>query len=130
MLTEKIKTHNYINGFIFSALEFIVVAIVILPFCIYYIIHVRVLLAAIAVGLIVNCLTISAFAILSIQKKEKSIGLKFYFDPELKKKAGISEQHLLKDTIILCAALLLPFYLFLVIVYERYITRSPPTRGH
>lgn len=119
MLTEKIKTHNYINGFVFSAVEFILVAVIILPFFIYYVVHERILLSIISCGLILNSLTISAFAILSIRKKEKSIGFRFYRDTGLRNEIGKSQPNLFNDTMILCFSLLIPFYLFFVIIYER-----------
>ncbi len=66
MFLEKVESHNYINGYKFSAIEFMLATILVAPFCIYYITHDRLLYACMAAGLILNFLTIVFFAARSI----------------------------------------------------------------
>ena len=118
MLIEKIRSHNYINGLRFSAIEFALATLLIGPFCIYYISHGRFLYAAVASGLILNFLTITFFALVSLAHHEKSIGLSFYLDPENRRRVRAEYPHLSTDTLILCIAIVVPFSLFLGALLE------------
>ena len=124
MFLAKIKSHNYINGFIFSAIEFLIAAAVILPFFIYYLTHGRVLYAYVAGGLILNFLVIVFFAAYSIYKKEKSIGLSFYFDKEKRNNVSEKNPHLLSDTLVLCLGILIPFCLTLFAIVESLVNKQ------
>ena len=107
MLTPKIRAHNYINGYIFSAIEFILAASIILPFFVYYLLHGRILLAGISFGLILNFIMVVSFALASLWRKEESIGWAFYLDAKVRRQVAQENPNLQSDTLILCMALLM-----------------------
>ena len=125
MLLEKIRSHNYVNGLVFSAAEFLFAALVTTPFFIYYVLHSRALLAVLAAGLILNFLTIVVFALLSKYRGEKSIGIPFYTNPALRRRIAETYPHLTADTLMLCASMLVPFVLLVVAVYESLYDKKP-----
>lgn len=120
MLTPRIRAHNYINGHLFSAVEFILAACIILPFFVYYLLHGRLLLAGISLGLILNFIVIVSFALASFRRGEKSIGLAFYRDAEVRRQVAREYPDLQSDTVILCLALLIPFCLAAAVLYESW----------
>ncbi len=131
MLLERVRSHNYINGLKFSAVEFIFAALIIIPFLVYYSTHHRIWSAILAVGLILNFLTIVLIAFVSAFKKEKSIGIQFYTDPILRKDIAKTYPHLTIDTLILCASMLIPFVLCVIVLvdtffYQKRIANIPP----
>jgi len=74
-MIDRIKTHNILNGILFSMVEFAMTALVIAPFAVYYVIHGRALYAAISMGIILNCLTIGWFGLRQYGNKEKDLGI-------------------------------------------------------
>ena len=120
MLIPKVRSHNYINGYVFSLIEFILAAGVILPFFVYYLWHARILLAIISLGLILNFIMIVSFAFASLRRKERSIGLAFYRDARVRKQVAQEYPDLQSDTIILCLSLLIPFWLTGAVLYESW----------
>jgi hypothetical protein len=51
-MLRKIKVHNYLNGNIFSLIEFLFTALIVSPFTVYYVIHGRFVFAAVGIGII------------------------------------------------------------------------------
>jgi hypothetical protein len=87
-----IRNHNYLNGNLFSFIEFVVVTLVILPFAAYYIV---------------------------LMKKEKSIGIvKLYSDNALREKIRAEYPNLASETIVLCVAILVPFSIPIACTYR------------
>lgn len=118
MLTEKIKSHNEVNGFFFSGVEFALIALVILPFAIYYARHHRPLAALIAGGIVANSLTVTAFAIRSLTRREKDIGLLQWFNKEGRTLIASRYPNMTNDTLMLTAAVLIPFLLVIGVGYD------------
>lgn len=54
MILGKIRSHNHLSGFLFSIVEFLIMALVTGPFGLYYIIHTRYLYAFVFFGTIIN----------------------------------------------------------------------------
>ena len=81
-MIQRIKTHNVLNGIKFSIPEFVIIALLISPFAIYYILHAKVILALVSVGLILNCLTLAALGLRQWFGKEKGIGWKGLLDKQ------------------------------------------------
>jgi hypothetical protein len=120
-----IKNHNYLNGLLFSFFEYLLVVIIIAPFLVYYLIHGRDLYALIAAGIIFNCLTVSYFALVSILKKEKSVGIvNLYNDRELRKKVGTKYPDLSRQTVILSLTVLIPFWIFGAVLFDRMLGKK------
>ena len=124
MLLDKIKSHNYLNGLVFSAVEFFLAALVVAPFFIYYITHEKLPYATVSAGLIINFLTITFVALQSLYKKEANLGLSFYFHKEKRRAVSKNYPHLGRDTIVLCIGFLVPYCLFLVVLCESLLSRT------
>ncbi len=117
-MVNLIKTHNILNGITFSIAEFIIVPLIIAPFAIYYIVHGKVLLAAVAVGIILNCLTIVAFGIQQRRRKEQDLGIQHMFNKSVRERVGVDHPHLSRDTMVLSTALVLPYMVILWVIIE------------
>src|SRR5215510_2684018 len=100
-MINRIKIHNILNGIIFSIVEFLITAGIIAPFAIYYILHGRALYATIAIGIILNCLTIVAFGVQQHIRKEKDVGIQRMFNKGVREKISREYPHLGNDTSVL-----------------------------
>src|SRR5215510_9328224 len=117
-MISRIKTHNILNGIIFSIVEFVITSLVIAPFAFYYITRGRTLYAFIAMGIILNCLTIVAFGLQQYRRKEKDIGIQHMLNKSLREQIGREYPHLSNDTLVLTFTILLPFIMFLWAISE------------
>jgi len=118
MLIEKIKTHNEVNGFVFSVVEFALIALSIVPSALYYLMHARVISGIIASGIVANALTVVAFGVRALVVKQRSIGILRWFDKRERAAITLRYPHLTRDTLIVAAATLIPFVVLLCIIYE------------
>jgi len=111
-MINRIKVHNILHGIVFSVVEFVITALIIAPFAIYYVVHGKVLYATIAIGIILNCLMIVAFGLQQFRRKEKDVGIQHMFNKSVR-------EHISNDTSVLVITLLLPFVLFAWVIGER-----------
>jgi hypothetical protein len=112
-MVEKIKVHNYLNGFVFSLVEFLIVFLFLAPFMIYYFLHGRLLFGIIALGIGINSLLIVVFAANSIRKKEKDFGIGKLFNKKTWLEINRKYPGLQRDTYVLSALIILLFMLTL-----------------
>jgi len=112
-MVEKIKVHNYLNGFVFSLVEFLIVFLFLAPFMIYYFLHGRLLFGIIALGIGINSLLIVVFAANSIRKKEKDFGIGKLFNKKTRLEINRKYPGLQRDTYVLSALIILLFMLTL-----------------
>lgn len=118
-MIKRIRLHNYLNGLLFSLVEYLLVAGILLPFFIFYLVHDWAFYSFISGGVIVNCLTVCFFALASIKKREQSIGLlRFSRDKNLRKQIAADHPSLSRDTLILSIAVLIPFWIFSAVVLD------------
>ena len=114
-----IRHHNFLNGLLFSFLEYVIVAAIIAPFGWYYIAHSDWLYAVCAVGIMGNCLTVAAFALVAMIKREPSIGIwKLSTDRALRQKIAAEYPHLSHETLVLSAGVLIPFFIFASVAWD------------
>ena len=114
-----IRTHNYLNGLAFSFVEYAIVIAVLAPFAIYYLAHGRWLYAAIAVGVIANCGTVSVMALAALLRREDSVGVfKIARDRALRRKLKSDHPRLSRETGILSVAVLIPFAILAAVVRD------------
>ena len=117
-MINRIKTHNILNGIIFSIVEFVVIDLIIAPFAIYYVVHGKVLYATISVGIILNCLMIVLFGLQQYKNKEKDVGIHHMFNKSVRERISREHPHLSNDTSVLVITMLLPFVMFIWVLYE------------
>jgi hypothetical protein len=117
-MISRIKTHNILNGIMFSIVEFVITPLIIAPFAIYYIVHGKVLYAMIATGISFNCLTMVSFGVQQYKSKEKDIGIQHMFDKDIRERISREYSHLGNDTLVLTTSILLPFVIFIWVISE------------
>ena len=117
-MINRIKTHNILNGIIFSIVEFVVIDLIIAPFAIYYVVHGKVLYATISVGIILNCLMIVLFGLQQYKNKEEDVGIQHMFNKSVRERISREHPHLSNDTSVLVITMLLPFVMFIWVLYE------------
>ena len=117
-MINRIKTHNILNGIIFSIVEFVVIDLIIAPFAIYYVLHGKVFYATISVGIILNCLMIVLFGLQQYKNKEKDVGIQHMFNKSVRERISREHPHLSNDTSVLVITMLLPFVMFIWVLYE------------
>ena len=124
MILERIRSHNYLNGFVFSTVEFFIMALVISPFAFYYLTHGRYIMGLLSLGIFLNCLPIIYCGIQSILKKEKDWGIKQLFKKRNREDIRNRYPHMGLDTTILVIAILLPFVTFLLFLTDNIRRKS------
>jgi hypothetical protein len=110
-MIQRIRDHNRLNGLRFSIGELGLFALVVAPFAVYYLLAARWLLAAIAIGIVANCLTVVILGIQALRRHEASIGYRGLRDPRQREAIARSYPHLQRDTILLTVTALLPYVL-------------------
>jgi hypothetical protein len=116
---KRIEDHNRLNGYLFVTIEFGVIAAVVAPFGIYWIGHRDWLLAAIAAGIVANCLVVFGTALRSLIRGDRGVGIwKIYTDPATRKAVAAAHPTLSSDTAIIATASLLPFLLAALVALE------------
>ena len=117
-MIQRIKTHNVLNGIKFSIVEFVIIALLISPFAIYYILHAQIIYALVSEGLTLNCLTVVAIGLRQLGRKEKAIGWQKLADKQERDRIARANPHLIKDTMIITITALVPYVLIGLVAYE------------
>jgi hypothetical protein len=116
---KRIEDHNRLNGYLFVTIEFALIVAVIAPFGIYWLGHQKWLLAAVAVGIVANCLAVFGRSLRSLVQRERGVGFwKVYTDPVTRKQVAAEHPNLSADTAILAILCLLPFVLATAVARE------------
>ena len=117
-MIRRIKSHNILNGILFSISEFLFTALIIAPFAVYYLTHGKYLYGTIAIGIILNCLTIVVFGLFQFRSKDKDFGLPREYNSSYREQVIRENPKLFRDTMILVATIVLPFLLFILTMTE------------
>ena len=125
MLKQKIQEHNYLNGYLFVVIEFGVFIMVILPFTLYYILHGKIWPGIIGLGLIVNFIPMLFFALRSLLRKEKSIGIHKIYNKMQRDDIKERFPNLSLDTLVLLVCLIIPFLLVIALCIELLGSNKP-----
>lgn len=125
---RRIRDHNRYNGTMFSALEFGVVALTAGGFGIAYAVAGRWVLAAVGIGIAVNCVPTVAWAIAARRAGEPEIGWRGLRDPAVREAIRRTHPHLLRDTLLITVCTVLPYVGLILILGERRSSRSRTTR--
>ena len=114
-----IKSHNLLNGIIFSLVEFALIALAIAPFAIYYITHHKIILAVISSGITLNCLPVIFYAIGTLMEtKTSGDRIPSFWNKQARDQHRLENPHMLQDTLILTGSILLPFVCMIAVLYE------------
>ena len=118
-MIKRIEDHNWLNGYLFVTIEFALMVAVIAPFGVYWLGHQKWLLAAVAVGIVANCLVVFGRSLRSLVRRERGVGFwKVYTDPVTRQQVAAEHPNLSADTAILAILCLLPFVLAAVSALE------------
>jgi hypothetical protein len=104
-----IREHNELNGFAFTIAEFCVLALLLLPFLVYYWTHERWWEAAVATGIVLNCATIAVCAGRQQSRGEPQVGIRQMRQPEMRAQIALEHPDLARRTMVLTFSLLVPF---------------------
>ncbi len=118
-MRDIIQRHNRLNGLAFSVIEFGLIALLVGTFATYYVFHHRVILAVISWGISVNCLPVVVYGIRSLrdnQAKGRRIGS--FWSKQTREQRKAENPHMLRDTLILTAATLLPFVSLVAVLFD------------
>jgi hypothetical protein len=111
-----IQRHNRLNGVTFAIVEFSLIALVVGTFAALYVIRGNIPYSLVTAGITANCLPVII------------IGARMLRDPQIPPywNKSAREQHLrenpkmLRDTLLLTTATLLPFVVLVAVLYETY----------
>jgi hypothetical protein len=109
-MRDIIQRHNRLNGVAFSTIEFGLIALLAGTFASYYVIHNKVLLAFIWWGITLNCVPVVVYGIRAWRDRRATgerIGT--IWDKEARARHMRENPHMLRDTLVLTAATLVPF---------------------
>lgn len=124
MLIARIRRHNEVNGFLFTAIEFALISICILPFGVFYFLHERVEAGLVVTGIVANCLTTIAFAVYSMWAGHEDLGVMNWFNEKGRLIIASKYGNLNQDTLILTIATVIPFAVPVVTLYDLFQERQ------
>jgi len=124
MISAIIRRHNRLNGVIFSIIEFGLIALFIGAFATYYLTHHRFVLAIIAWGITLNCVPVVIHAIRGLREKQiTSNHIGSFWDKKTRDQHKRENPHMLRDTLVLTVATLIPFVTFIAVLYELFTAK-------
>ncbi len=124
-----VRRHNALNGLIFSLLEFGLIALLVGAFAVYYLIHRNTVLAFITVGSALNCLPVVVLACQTLLTTAPAERVGSIWNRQARAQHLRENPHMLRDTLVLTGATLLPFVSLLAVLVELVrgkLTQSPP----
>jgi hypothetical protein len=124
MLSEKINTHNEVNGVAFSVAEFALIVLVMTPIAVYYLLHTRLVSAAVAAGIAANALAVVALGLRALAHKQRGGSVLRWFDRHERATLALRYPHLTRDTLMITVTTLIPFILLLLVLHDSITTRN------
>ena len=119
-MREIIQRHNRLNGLLFSIAEFTFIVLFIGAFATYYFVHHRPAMALVAWGITLNSATVVYYGLRQVshdRAQGKSIGS--YWDRASREQHRRENPHMLRDTLSFTITALLPFVMFLAVLFDR-----------
>lgn len=111
-MLARVLEHNRLNGYGFVAAEFGLIAALVLGISVAYGLRGRWLEAAIAAGIGINAVLVLALSSRSLLRRERGVGvLKLYGTSTARAEIAATNPRLLTDTLLIAAAVLVPFCL-------------------
>ena len=112
-----IRRHNRVNGLWFSLLEFALIALCIGTFASYYVVHQRVLLALVGIGITLNCIPVMVDAAAALRAQRSPGAAGTIWNKAARPQIQRENPHMLRDTLILSMATLIPFVAFIAALF-------------
>jgi hypothetical protein len=118
-MRDIIQRHNRLNGVIFSTIEFGLIALIVGTFASYYIIYHKVMLAFIAWGITLNCVPVVVYGIRA-WRDSRATGerIRSFWDQKAREQHKLENPHMLRDTLVLTLATLLPFVSLAAVLFD------------
>lgn len=114
-----IKRHNRLNGIPFSIAEFALIALFVGVYATYYLIHHDIILAIIGWGITVNCLPVVVIGIrMAMDRTEAKNRIAPFWHKEARRQHMRENPNMLRDTLALTTATLLPFVSLAAVLYD------------
>ena len=109
-MRDIIRRHNLLNGLVFSVVEFALIAGLTGAYATYYLLHHRLVMATIGWGIALNCLPIVVEGFLQLRDR-RATGEKIgsFWDKAAREKHRKENPQMLRDTLVLVVATLIPF---------------------
>lgn len=118
-----IRRHNALNGLRFSLLEFGLIALLVGSFSAYYLLHRDLIMALITLGITLNCLPVVVFAGHTLLTTASHTRVGSIWDRRARAQHLHENPHMLRDTLLLTGATLLPFACLLAVLVEVGVAR-------
>lgn len=115
-MIRMIKSHNELNGLKFVIFEFGLMALLLIAFAVYCLMRQRLLLGLFFGGIGLNCLPVVYYGLRALRKGEGSSGT--IWNPQAREKLIARNPHMLRDTLTLAGATLLPMLVLIFVVVE------------
>jgi hypothetical protein len=125
-MIRRIREHNHLNGITFVIGEFVLVTAAALFISVGFAREGNVLGTILAAGTTLNSLVVLGFAIASFTQGERGAGISKLFSSTYR--ANVEREHpsLMADTLVLTAAVLVPYFLAASVVYEAATSSKSP----
>ena len=125
-----IKRHNRLNGIIFSVVEFAAIALFVGALAAYFARHHQLAYAIAAIGITLNCLPVVIVGIqMLLDRDDPRNRLPSFWNKAAREQHLADNPHMLRDTLLLTGATLIPLLLLIVVLFEasryRPITPGP-----
>src|SRR5262245_19335001 len=120
-MRDIIRRHNRLNGFLFSTIEFALLALFTGAFATYYVIHHRMVMALISSGITLNCFPVVLYGIRALREKPtQGERIERYWDRRTREQHRRENPHMLRDTPVLTTATLLPLVSLVTVLFEAF----------
>ena len=117
MIVDRIKRHNILNGFLFSFVEFALIALLIGGFAIFALMSGKYLIGIVGLGIAANCIPVMAYSIQSLRAKEKALGFGSWLHASGRLIIAKRYSEAAVDTTVIVVATAIPFLaLFLMLI--------------
>ena len=124
-MRDIILRHNQLNGLAFSIVEFGFIALFVCVFGTYCGLHERFGLFVIAWGITLNCIPVVAYGIRQwVQERAAGVKASSFWDKEARERLKKENPRMLRDTLVLALATLVPFVCFVAVLFGEFRRRG------
>jgi hypothetical protein len=118
-MRDIIQRHNRLNGVTFSIVEFGFIGLLIGSFAIYYLLHHRIVMGMVACGITLNCVPVVVHGVRQLAHGEVGGGrIGSFWDPKAREHHRRENPRMLRDTMVLTVATLVPFLSVAAVLWE------------